>query len=124
MNKRVLASICVIVSAVLLVLPWSVKVRFFGDGGKEIIGYYSALSMIPVSVGNWFALSGFLMNAVAAPLSVSNINTNVSKQVTVLLIISVNLMLISWIMFGSFSVVSVASFLCQIVAMGMLKKRK
>ena len=124
MNKRVLACICIVASAVLMLLPWSVKVRFYPQGGEEIIEYFSVISMVPVTVGNWCSLSSFLMSAVAAPLSVLNVNTNVSKQISVLLIISINLMLVSWIIFGSFTVLSIITFLCQIVAMGMLKRRK
>ena len=124
MNKKIVAFILVVLSLALMFVPYGVKMTFAAgpEESDKVIEYFSYFSTVPLGYGNYGAILSGIATMAAAVLSAMNIKSDMSKPVIVLMIVNINMSLLSWFIFGSFTVLGLIIFLLHIIAMAMAKE--
>jgi len=129
--QRIVLICCMAASIVLMALPFGVRMSFAAPGGFPHVFHRSYFSGLPIGYANWFPiLTAVLSIAVIIMLFVGVIRNKpdgklFGKPVFICLCICMIASLMSWILFGTISVVGVIVFMLHtvMVILGMGYKR-
>lgn len=105
------------ISLVLMVLPYGVAMRFMvGPGEEGPIHYYSYFDMTPIGYANWLPmLIAILSIAIIILLIASLKKLNLRKYIMNSLIACIFLSILSWVIFRSFTTVSLTIVLIYLL---------
>ncbi len=101
MNKKTISVICFAAAFIIFILPFSSAVIV--DGQK----YCNVIICV--------------ISALCTALSVMNIKSNTVKHIVLLMVVSINLQLITWFLYSSFSFFGLVAVLLELAAMNMAK---
>ncbi len=123
MNRKIIACLCILASVIIMAMPVSVKITIpsGAETAQRVVENYSYFSMVPAGYGNYIPLLAGCLSLFAMAASVLNLKRDMSKQTIFILIACINLNLLSWFIFLSFTVPALIVFLLEASAMGFLK---
>jgi len=94
-----------IISVVLMATPYGIAMKFALGPNERVIKYYSYFNMMPLGYGNWLPMiTAILSIAVLMILLISLKKGKGEKPALVCLVICVIASILSWLIFGAFSI--------------------
>jgi len=131
MKKKIqaISILCMVVTIILMALPYGVAMNFYGDGGPAVgerfTSYHSYFSMMPIGYANWFPIITALLSIVALTQLINrairnkNSNSTVIQPVLACPIISIITSLFSWMIFGTFTAVGLIISILHVVTLAL-----
>lgn len=117
--RRIVSLACNLTAIVLMAQPMGVAMTFMVSPTETMKEYYSYFSLMPMGYGNWFPIIAGVLSAVTALLMLVDFKIPVKKAVIVLLIIILLISLLSWVVFGAFSIVGLIVAVLHAVALNV-----
>ena len=114
MNKKIISVICFAAAFIIFILPFSSALIV--DGQNELCSYLNFGDGI-----NYCNVIICVISALCTALSVMNIKSNTVKHIVLLMVVSINLQLITWFLYSSFSFFGLVAVLLELAAMNMAK---
>lgn len=95
-----------LVAIILMLTPYGVAMKFAPSATERITNYFSYFSLVPIGYGNWFPMiTGVLSIIIFALLLIGTKSTTVRRSVLICLSLCITISMLSWIIFGTFSIV-------------------
>lgn len=112
MRHRWFSGAGILLSLVLMALPCGVSMAFGIDAENRLIRQFSYFSLTPAGYGNWFPLLSVLFTLLA--LLFLLLRRDYKQMSPVCLALAVASQALSWLLFGSLTLVSAVSVVLQL----------
>lgn len=123
--KKVISIPGMLTAIILMMTPFGVAMKFSDGPDEYLIRYYSYFSMMPVGAsGNWLpAIVAFLSIVTLVLLLIGIKNAKMKKSVQICLSLCIAAMVVSWLLFGSFTVLSACIMAIHILVLALQTSR-
>lgn len=120
MKKKIFSIILMITSICLMTLPYGVATTFASGPTETVTKYFSYFSMMPFGYGNWMPFITIFLSTVVTTMLL--LKRNLYNIISKCLILSIFGNLFAWLIFSSFSLVSLAIVVLHLLVLLLLSK--
>lgn len=115
MRHRWFSGAGMLLSLVLMALPCGVAMTFAPEAEAAIIRQFSYLSLTPMGCGNWFPLLAVIFTLLALVFLL--LRRDYGQMTPVCLGLAAASQLLSWLLFGAFTLVGAAAAVLQLAVL-------
>lgn len=128
MTKSYISILCILISIILMAMPWGIAMTFAPGPNERITSYFSYFDLIPLGYGNWLPIITVILSFVALILLLlGKKKPSKGKAVQVYLMICIICSLLSWSVFSTFTItggiVAILHFLVYIFQRNLRKMK-
>lgn len=113
--RRIISISLMLITLILMLLPYGVAMNFAVSQGEEITYYYSYYNSMPIGYGNWIPIVTVISSVIIVLLLIFIKNSNLQKIINRLLVIIIIAIISSWFIFSSFTLLSLAITIVHII---------
>lgn len=125
MMKKIASLCCMLISIILMALPFGVSMTFAPSPTERVTEYFSYFSMMPLGYGDWFPIITALLSIFVFMLLLVDIKkVNTRRAVQTCLCTCIIVSLLSWIVFNSVSAVGVCITVLHIIVLVLQAPQK
>lgn len=128
MKGKLISIACMVLSIMLMAQSNGIAMTFASSPTKTITSYYSYFSPMPFGYANWCPIITAILSIVIVILLLISFNKNMNSAIVICLGLIVIASLLSWIVFGAFSITGliifalhIATFIIQITQRSQVK---
>lgn len=114
MKRKLFSIACMVLSIILMALPYGIPMVFAPGPEERVTQYYSYFSMMPFGYGNWSPILTAFLSVVILILLLIGFKKELKQAVIICLCLIFFITLASWILFQTFSFLGLAIFLLHV----------
>lgn len=114
MKRKLFSIACMVLSIILMALPFGIPMIFAPGPEERVTQYYSYFSMIPIGYGNWSPILTAFLSVVILILLFISFKKEMNRVIMTCLCLIFFITLASWILFHAFSILGLAIFLLHV----------